>query len=75
MKEAIVLYVPWALSILTIWTAFLAGNKTKAAWQIGIAAQALWLLWIILSETWGMIPGNIALWIVYTRNYYKWAAE
>lgn len=72
MTAILATYAPWALSAMTIWTALLAGNKTRNAWLVGLLAQALWLAWIIASETWGMLPGNVALWIVYTRNHLKW---
>jgi hypothetical protein len=52
----------------------LAGNKNRHAWAIGLANQALWLIWIVASESWGLIPMNAALWIVYARNHLKWNA-
>jgi hypothetical protein len=30
---------------------------------------------VIVSQTWGFVPLNIALWIVYSRNYIKWKNE
>ena len=65
-------YLPWLLSIITIWMTVLAGNKHKSAWFVGIINQGLWLVWIINTETWGLIPMNIALWAVYIRNHFKW---
>jgi len=50
----------------------LAGNKKRGAWAVALANQFLWLIWIFLTATWGLLPMNIALWIVYTRNYVKW---
>ena len=72
MEEIIVKYLPWFLSALTIYSMLLAGNKKRGAWLIGLVNQLLWLVWIVLSGAWGLIPMNIALWIVYTRNYLKW---
>lgn len=51
----------------------LAGNKHPKAWAIGIANQVLWLIWIIAANEWGFLPMNIALWIVYTRNHFRWS--
>lgn len=70
--DAVRNYLPWLLSVLTIWMAILAGNRTRWAWSIGLAAQALWLVWILAAGAWGLIPGNLALWIVYGRNHVKW---
>lgn len=68
----IVKYLPWLLSAITIWMTLLAGNMHRKAWLVGLLNQALWLVWIIMSETWGLIPLNIALWVVYARNHFKW---
>lgn len=65
-------YMPWLLSAITIWNAFLAGNINRNTWLVGLANQALWLVWIAATGTWGLLPMNIALWIVYTRNHLKW---
>lgn len=73
MAEAIRAYLPWLLSAITIWTMFLAGNKHRQTWTIGLANQALWLVWIVASSAWGLLPMNAALWIVYARNHLKWS--
>lgn len=67
-------YLPWLLSAITIYTMLLAGNVSKHTWAVGLANQALWLIWIIASASWGLIPMNIALWVVYARNHLKWRA-
>lgn len=71
---SIVTYLPWLLSAITIWMTLLAGNMHRQAWLVGLVGQALWLLWIVMSGTWGLIPLNVALWIVYVRNHLKWRA-
>jgi len=66
-------YLPYLLSVITIYMTVLAGNKSKHAWLFGLGNQGLWLVWIISTGAWGLIPMNIALWIVYARNHFKWA--
>ena len=68
-------YMPWIMSVITIYMTVLAGNKSRYAWAIGLFNQALWLAWIIAAESWGFLPMNIALWIVYARNHFKWATH
>lgn len=75
MGDTLVFWMPWLLSGITIWMTVLAGNKTQWAWLVGLVNQGLWLIWILLSETWGLIPMNLALWIVYGRNHCKWMQE
>ena len=72
MKHMIAEYLPWLLSTITIWMMLLAGNLHKSAWLVGLCNQCLWMLWIWATETWGLIPLNLALWVVYARNYLKW---
>lgn len=72
MKEIIITYLPYILSGNTIYMMLLAGNQKKNAWAFGLAGQLLWLVWIVLTKNWGLLPMNIALWIVYGRNYLKW---
>ena len=69
----IVDYLPWLLSAITIYMTIMAGNMARYAWAVGIGNQLLWLVWIISAGAWGLLPMNIALWVVYARNHFKWA--
>ena len=70
--ESIVRYLPYVLSALTIYSMLLAGNMKRGAWSVGLVNQLLWFVWIVLSKSWGLLPMNVALWIVFIRNYVKW---
>ena len=72
LRSNIVFYLPWFLSAATIYMTILAGNKTRWAWAVGLVNQALWLVWIMASASYGLLPMNIALWILYGRNHLKW---
>ena len=72
MKKLIIDYLPYILSAITIYTMLLAGSKKRYTWLIGILNQFLWLIWIVTIKSWGLLPMNIALWIVYYRNHIKW---
>ena len=73
MLALILTFLPWLMSAVTIYMTVLAGNKAPHAWAVGLGNQALWLFWIIATGTWGFLPMNIALWIVYARNQWKWS--
>lgn len=75
MTDVIRFYLPWLLSAITIYMTVLAGNKTRWAWAIGLGNQALWLVWIVTTATWGLLPMNLALWVVYGRNHFKWMKQ
>ena len=67
-------YLPWLLSALSIWMTLLAGNKHPRTWLVGLVNQVLWLVWILVTENWGLLPLNGVLWVVYARNHLKWNA-
>lgn len=71
-RTYLALYLPWLVSAVTVWTAVATGDKKVSGWIIGLVGQALWLLWIWASATWGLLPANIVLTLVYIRNLYKW---
>jgi hypothetical protein len=75
MTQLITTYLPWLLSCITIYMTILAGNNNRNAWAVGLVAQVGWVIWILASESWGFLPMNIAMWIVYMRNHRKWAVK
>lgn len=58
-------------SVLTLLTMYLAGNGDRLAWKVGLANNVFWWWFTILTGSWGLIPLNAALIIVYFRNLYK----
>lgn len=64
--------LPWILSANTIVTTWLAGSLEPRAWAVGLVGQVGWFWWICATRTWGFLPMNIALWIVYARNHFAW---
>lgn len=63
------------MSTLTIYMTFLQGNKNAFGWVVGLFNQFLWLTFAIYTETWGLLPLNAALWILYIRNLRKWRID
>lgn len=72
MTHILIKYLPYVLSVITAYTMLLAGNKRAGAWIVGLLNQILWLTWIIVSGTWGLLPMTGVMIIVYVRNYLKW---
>jgi len=72
MKDIIIVYLPWFLSVNTLYFTFLVGNKKKGAWLLALFGQLFWLIWILCSESYGLLPMNIGMWVMYFRNYIKW---
>ncbi len=62
----------YIISIITILTMILAGNKSRWAWILGIGNQALWAMYIVHTHAWGLLLMTIAITVVYMRNLIKW---
>jgi hypothetical protein len=71
-KTAMVKYLPWLLSAVTVYMNVLAGDVAPHTWAVGLVGQAGWLVWIVATRNWGFLPMNIALWVVYGRNHFLW---
>ena len=65
----------WIMSALTLFTMYLAGNKNKHAWVIGLFNQILWAFFIYQTQALGLIPMTIALVGIYTKNLYQWGSH
>lgn len=72
MKSLVVVYLPYVLSAISVFQIILAGDKSPRAWAVGLVNQVFWLVWILTSQTYGLLPMNLAIWVVYTRNHLKW---
>lgn len=66
--------LPWFLAMLTIRMTFLQGDKKASAWIVGLINQVGWLVFILGTRTWGLLPLNAVLWYLYIRNYRLWRA-
>lgn len=67
--------MPWLLSVLTVWSMYVAGLRKRSAWVIGIANQALWMVWIFMTGQWGLLPATVVLMIVFVRNLIAWGDD
>lgn len=73
MRDLITVYLPWLLSLLTVLMMHMAGDRSPRAWLVGLVNQALWLVWIVASASWGLVPMNLLMWWVCWRNHRKWS--
>ena len=61
-----------AISVLTLITVWMAGDKNKKAPAMGIIAEAGWFIWIISYQHWGLLVLNLSLIVLYIRMHFKW---
>lgn len=69
------IYLQYFLSILTLVSLWLMGNKSKWGPIVGVIGQIFWVWYVINTEQWGLLPGVIAYTVVNVRNYLKWKKE
>lgn len=72
MTFFLVKVLPWILSFNTIAVQYLAGNNYRYTWTFALCNQVLWFAWVFGSESWGFLPMNIALTLMFIRNNQKW---
>lgn len=71
----VVQVLPWVLSVGTLIIHWLAGNKWKYTYLLGLGNQAIWFLWVFMSENYGFLPLNIFLSLIYIRNHIRWTHD
>lgn len=67
--------LPFVTGIITLVGMWAAGSHRSWSWGLGIANQALWFAFIVAFGAWGLLPLNVALVVVYSRNLVKWRRE
>lgn len=65
--------LPLLLSLFTLIGMWLAGNKDRRAWIVGLGNQFLWITFALMFKAWGLLPLSLALIVVYTRNLIRWS--
>lgn len=65
----------WALTAVGLTCFWLAGRKVWWAWYVGIAGQALWLAYSLITQQWGFLVGVAAYTVVYVKNATTWTRE
>jgi hypothetical protein len=74
-RQALVAYMPWGMSVMTMYGYWVIGNKTWWCWYVPLVTQALWFVWILTSGNLGFLPAAVFLTGIATRNLFKWRRE
>jgi hypothetical protein len=62
----------YLLSIVSLVTLWLIGNKNKAGFVLGLLNQILWTWYALTLKQYGLLVGVIAYTVIYIRNLIKW---
>lgn len=65
----------FVLSIIGITGLLIAGRKNYWGWMLNLCAQALWLIFAVVTEQYGFILSAVAYGTVYWINFSKWRKE
>lgn len=68
-------HLPILISCVTLVAIWLQGIKWRHAWGVSLGNQALWLSWIVMTQTWGFLLLTIALTGLYAWNHFLWLRE
>lgn len=65
----------YGLAAVGILGIYLAGRRNLWGWAIGVGAQALWVVYALVTGQYGFIASAVAYAAVYGRNWARWRAE
>ena len=65
----------WILTAFGLSTMWLAGRKIWWAWFVGIAGQAAWVTYGIVTNQAGFLVGSVACSAIYAKNAIQWTRE
>lgn len=60
------------ISIVTVLYMHLLSRKIKFGLYVGLLAQVLWLLYIVINSAWGLLILNISLWYICITGIINW---
>lgn len=63
----------WGLAAVGIAGLYFAGSGKRIGWAIGLSAQALWVVYAVVTEQYGFIVAAGAYSGMYARNWIRWS--
>ena len=65
----------YVLSIVSLISLWLIGNKNKYGFVVAILNQGLWTWYAIMLKHYGLFLGVVAYTIIHVRNLIKWSKD
>ena len=65
----------WVLSATSGLMLWMMGNRSKWGPRLGIANQALWIIYAVWLQQWGLLPGVLAYTVIHIRNLIRWESH
>lgn len=68
-------YWSYLLTAIGLIGLLVAGSKKSWGWLIGLGAQALWIVYALVTRQYGFLVSAVCYGAVYARNYWSWRAK
>lgn len=65
----------WILSVISLLTVYLIGEKNINGWIVGLFGQVLWISWEIYTKNWGLMPMTIVMTYLYIKSLNTWGYD
>lgn len=65
----------FALSCMSLLTAYLAGSLRRTGWIVGLGTQVLWAAYAIATAQYGFLFSVAGFTVIYLRNYLRWRRD
>jgi hypothetical protein len=63
--------IPWITSAATLVAVWLNGRNVRLSWKISLLNQAIWLVFIVTYDAWGLLPLTLALSGMFARHLWR----
>lgn len=62
----------WLLMVVGVTGMVVVGKHLWWGWAVGLAGEALWIVYAVQTKQWGFIPFALAYAVVYAKNAKDW---
>ena len=63
--------IPWITSAGTLLAVWVSGRNLRLSWKVSLANQAVWLVFILSYDAWGLLPLTLALSGIFARHLWR----
>jgi hypothetical protein len=65
----------WVLSLTSGLMLWKMGSKSIWGPRLGLMNQTLWMIYVVATRQWGLLPGVLAYTVIHARNLWRWERD
>lgn len=65
----------WLLTAVGVLAVYLIGSQRRSGFALGVAAQALWIVYAVVTEQYGFVIASLLYATMYARGWKKWTSN